>query len=110
MARGCAATKRPLPGNRRSAPARCRILIAGLPTACISQRRREYFMSLPEDDAAALSARWTAGALLKRDVFSTVERGRFPDGHGPLGAGLPPLDHGPRRTSLPGRPACAPES
>jgi acyl-CoA synthetase (AMP-forming)/AMP-acid ligase II len=34
-------------------------------------------MSLPKDDAAELSARWTEGVLLKRDVFSTVERGRF---------------------------------
>src|SRR6516165_3818471 len=36
-------------------------------------------MSLPKDDAAILSARWTEGVLLKRDVFSTVERGRFRD-------------------------------
>ncbi|MGY4488242.1 hypothetical protein ACVWWR_007433 [Bradyrhizobium sp. LM3.2] len=34
-------------------------------------------MKLPKDDAATLSARWTEGVLLKRDVFSTVERGRF---------------------------------
>src|SRR5450432_1417340 len=34
-------------------------------------------MSLPRDDAAVLSARWIEGVLLKRDVFSTVERGRF---------------------------------
>ena len=37
-------------------------------------------MSLPKDDAALLSAQWTDGVLLKRDVFSTVERGRFHDG------------------------------
>ena len=34
-------------------------------------------MRLPADDAAILSARWTEGVLLKRDVFSTVERGHF---------------------------------
>jgi serine/threonine protein kinase len=34
-------------------------------------------MNLPKDDAAILSARWREGVLLKRDVFSTVERGRF---------------------------------
>ena len=34
-------------------------------------------MKLPKDDAATLSARWREGVLLKRDVFSTVERGRF---------------------------------
>ncbi|SDK18846.1 MULTISPECIES: serine/threonine protein kinase [Bradyrhizobium] len=34
-------------------------------------------MALRGDDAAVLSARWSEGVLLKRDVFSTVERGRF---------------------------------
>ena len=34
-------------------------------------------MSLPKDDAAELAARWRDGVLLKRDVFSIVERGRF---------------------------------
>ena len=34
-------------------------------------------MNLPKDDAEILSARWSEGVLLKRDVFSTVERGRF---------------------------------
>ena len=34
-------------------------------------------MSLPRDDAAQLAARWRDGVLLKRDVFSIVERGRF---------------------------------
>jgi len=34
-------------------------------------------MNLAKDDAATLSARWCEGVLLKRDVFSTVERGRF---------------------------------
>jgi acyl-CoA synthetase (AMP-forming)/AMP-acid ligase II len=34
-------------------------------------------MSLPRDDAEILSAQWIEGVLLKRDVFSAVERGRF---------------------------------
>ena len=34
-------------------------------------------MNLPKEDAATLVARWTEGVLLKRDVFSTVERGKF---------------------------------
>ena len=40
-------------------------------------------MSLPKEDAETLSAQWTEGVLLKRDVFSTVERGRYrkSDGH-----------------------------
>ena len=39
-------------------------------------------MNLPKDDAAVLSARWIEGVLLKRDVFSTVERGRFSGDNG----------------------------
>jgi len=37
-------------------------------------------MKLPDDDAAVLGARWNEGVLLKRDVFSTVERGRYRSG------------------------------
>jgi hypothetical protein len=48
-----------------------------LPITATSRRQREHFMSLPRDDAGFLAARWTEGVLLKRDVFSTVERGRF---------------------------------
>src|SRR3979490_1413997 len=95
MAHGCAATRKRLRRNRRSAPWRCRISTAGLPTACMLQRRREHFMRLPRDDAAVLSARWTEGVLLKRDVFSTVERGRFRDGEGEVDAVLRRLDQVP---------------
>ena len=52
-------------------------------------------MSLPKDDAAILSARWTDGVLLKRDVFSTVERGRFRDDAGEVDAVLRRLDQVP---------------
>jgi len=52
-------------------------------------------MSLPKDDAAILSARWTEGVLLKRDVFSTVERGRFRDDAGEVDAVLRRLDQVP---------------
>ncbi len=34
-------------------------------------------MSLPKEDRAALSDKWREGVLLKRDVFSTVERGQY---------------------------------
>src|SRR5258708_8337581 len=60
-------------------------------------------MSLPEDDAAVLSARWTEGVLLKRDVFSTVERGRYRDGNGEVDAVLRRLDQVPWWSSLPAR-------
>src|SRR5947199_3216540 len=52
-------------------------------------------MSLPKDDAAFLSARWTEGVLLKRDVFSTVERGHFKDGSRDVDAVLRRLDQVP---------------
>src|SRR5882724_9835153 len=52
-------------------------------------------MSLPKDDAATLSARWTEGVLLKRDVFSTVERGRFRDDSGEVEGVLRRLDQVP---------------
>ena len=52
-------------------------------------------MSLPRDDAAILSARWTEGVLLKRDVFSTVERGRFKGRAGECDAVLRRIDQVP---------------
>src|SRR5580693_9048023 len=52
-------------------------------------------MSLPRDDAAVLSAQWTEGVLLKRDVFSTVERGRFRDQTSEVDAVLRRLDQVP---------------
>src|SRR6202045_3178564 len=103
MAPGCAATKKPLRRSRRSAPVRCPISIAGLPTACAWQRRREHRMRLPKDDAAVLSARWTEGVLLKRDVFSTVERGRFRGEAGEVDAVLRRLDQVPWWSFVPAR-------
>ncbi|GLR88079.1 AMP-binding enzyme [Bradyrhizobium iriomotense] len=52
-------------------------------------------MSLPKEDAAVLAARWTEGVLLKRDVFSTVERGRFKSERGEIDAVLRRLDEVP---------------
>jgi hypothetical protein len=52
-------------------------------------------MSLPKDDATVLSARWIEGVLLKRDVFSTVERGRFRSGAAKCDAVLRRLDQVP---------------
>ena len=52
-------------------------------------------MSLPKDDAKVLSARWTEGVLLKRDVFSAVERGRFRSDGGEVDAVLRRLDQVP---------------
>jgi hypothetical protein len=49
-------------------------------------------MRLPRDDAEMLSARWIEGVLLKRDVFSTVERGRFRSDRGEVDAVLRRLD------------------
>src|SRR4051812_2597859 len=52
-------------------------------------------MGLPKDDGAILSARWREGVLLKRDVFSTVERGRFRDQASEVDAVLRRLDQVP---------------
>ena len=52
-------------------------------------------MSLPKDDAEILSARWIEGVLLKRDVFSNVERGRFRGDDGEVDAVLRRLDEVP---------------
>lgn len=60
-------------------------------------------MSLPQDDAAVLSARWIEGVLLKRDVFSTVERGRFRSDDGEVDAVLRRLDQVPWWSYVPAR-------
>jgi hypothetical protein len=60
-------------------------------------------MSLPKDEAATLSARWTEGVLLKRDVFSTVERGRFRSDAGEVNAVLRRLDQVPWWSYIPAR-------
>jgi len=52
-------------------------------------------MSLPKDDAEVLSAQWIEGVLLKRDVFSTVERGRFRLSNGEVDAILRRTDQVP---------------
>ena len=60
-------------------------------------------MSLPQDDAAVLAARWIEGVLLKRDVFSTVERGRFRGDSGEVDAVLRRLDQVPWWSYIPAR-------
>ena len=70
------------------------ISTAGSPTI-FALRLRRNIMGLPKDDAAVLSARWTEGVLLKRDVFSTVERGRFKSDRGEVDAVLRRLDSVP---------------
>jgi hypothetical protein len=52
-------------------------------------------MTLPRDDATNLSEKWTEGVLLKRDVFSTVERGRYRTDTGEVDAVLRRLDQVP---------------
>ena len=60
-------------------------------------------MSLPRDDAETLSAQWTEGVLLKRDVFSSVERGRFRMPNGEVDAILRRIDQVPWWSYLPAR-------
>jgi hypothetical protein len=71
------------------------IWITGLQTICAWLRQRERFMSLPKKDAETLSARWMEGVLLKRDVFSTIERGRFRTADGDVDAVLRRIDQVP---------------
>ncbi len=52
-------------------------------------------MSLPKQDAEVLSAHWIEGVLLKRDVFSTIERGRFRKTGGEVDAVLRRIDQVP---------------
>jgi predicted Ser/Thr protein kinase len=52
-------------------------------------------MNLPRNDAAHLSAHWVEDVMLKRDVFSSVERGRFKTGSGEVDAVLRRLDKVP---------------
>ena len=52
-------------------------------------------MSLPGHDAEVLSAQWTEGVLLKRDVFSSVERGRFRTANDEVDAILRRIDQVP---------------
>jgi len=58
-------------------------------------------MKLREDDAAILKARWSEGVLLKRDVFSTVERGRYRSDTGEVDAVLRRLDEVPWWSFIP---------
>jgi serine/threonine protein kinase len=60
-------------------------------------------MKLSKDDIAVLSACWTEGVLLKRDVFSTVERGRFRREAGEVDAVLRRLDQVPWWSLVPAR-------
>ena len=60
-------------------------------------------MKLPDDDAAVLAARWNEGVLLKRDVFSTVERGRYRGDAGEVDAVLRRLDEVPWWSFIPAR-------
>jgi serine/threonine protein kinase len=69
--------------------------MTGSPNIWALQRQREHFMTLPRDEADVLSARWTEGVLLKRDVFSTVERGRFREADGDVEAVLRRIDQVP---------------
>src|SRR5690349_21535232 len=58
-------------------------------------------MKLPDEDAAVLAARWNEGVLLKRDVFSTVERGRYRSGASEVDAVLRRLDEVPWWSFMP---------
>src|SRR3979490_3223576 len=60
-------------------------------------------MNLPRDDAPGLAVQWSEGVLLKRAVFSTVERGRFRLRDGEVDAVLRRLDQVPWWSFVPAR-------
>jgi len=60
-------------------------------------------MTLPKADAAILSTRWAEGVLLKRDVFSSVERGHFRDETGDADAVLRRIDQVPWWSFIPAK-------
>src|SRR5258707_6289503 len=60
-------------------------------------------MRLPQDDAAVMAVRWPEGVLVKRDGFSTVERGRFRSLDGEADAVLRRLDQAPWWSYIPAR-------
>jgi serine/threonine protein kinase len=60
-------------------------------------------MTLVREDAQWLSAKWSDGVLLKRDVFSTVERGRYRTEAGEVDAVLRRLDQVPWWSYIPAR-------
>ena len=60
-------------------------------------------MTLPREDTALLSTKWTEGVLLKRDVFSTVERGRYRSDADEVDAVLRRLDQVPWWSYIPAR-------
>jgi hypothetical protein len=70
---------------------------------CALRQQHEHFMSLNKHDAEILSARWTEGVLLKRDLLSTVERGRFRNTDGEVDAVLRRIDQVPWWSYLPAR-------
>lgn len=60
-------------------------------------------MKLPAEDNKFLSEHWIESVLLKQDVFSTVERGRFRAPDGEVDAILRRLDRVPWWSNLPAR-------
>ena len=70
------------------------ISTTGSPITGTSRRLRDA-MTLPREDAAQLNDKWIDGVLLKRDVFSTVERGRYRSDIGEVDAVLRRLDQVP---------------
>ena len=61
-----------------------------------SQFRRRGPMDLPDLPTWLSTGCWRGGVVLKRDVFSTIERGRLPTGAGDVDAVLRRLDEVPR--------------
>src|SRR5262249_39722145 len=86
----CAARKRRWQKSARSLAAPSPSSSAGSP-ATIAPQPRNRTMGLPRE----IEERWTSGVVLKRDLLSTVERGRFGTRAGDVDAVLRRIDEVP---------------
>src|SRR5581483_10374458 len=75
---GCAEPQKRLPGSARCAPVPGTISKCGSPARYRRRRNRRFMLeTLIAEIPAELGRRWRAGVVLKRDVFSTIERGHY---------------------------------
>ena len=104
MGNGCAAPEKTLAKKRALSPARARRpRAAGSPPTLTpaSAGGIERRMTLPSE----IESRWTSGVVLKRDLFSTVERGRFGTPAGEVEAVLRRIDEVPWWSFATGAPS-----
>src|SRR5271155_2332897 len=98
----CAAPPRRSPRSARSACAPSATSKPGAPAACPLRRSDRLRAKSPRMNGYPdeLGGRWRGGVVLKRDVFSTIERGRFRTDGGEVDAVLRRIDGVPWWSSV----------